>query len=179
MFSVFSGFCRFFWIHPLLRQHPFLNTWLSNINNIFERLLVYLGGIQSMNSLLVNPENWFIPIYIWYGSSGPMYGNKPDIIMGYKLLWALAAAFDASKNTTICSGSVKACFGNSIRDNPICGIPMVLATSVNTGWSLSKRQGLFHQTGYELPGFIVSQWDPKDPNYFEGYRSGGSRKRKF
>lgn len=131
MFSVFSGFCIFFWLHLHLKQNPFLNNWLSNINNVFEQVLVYLGGIQSMSSLLFNPEDLFIPIYIWYGNSGPMCGNKMDRILGYKLLWALAAAFDASKNTTLCSGLVKACFGNSIRDEPICGIPMVPATSVN------------------------------------------------
>lgn len=151
MFSVFSDFCRFFWFHPHLRQHPFMNNWLSNISNVFEQVLVYLGGIQSINSLLFNPENWLISIYIWCGSSGPMCRNRIDRIMGYKLLWALAAAFDASKNTTVCSGLVKACSGNSIRDKAICGIPMVLAAPVNRGWSLSvtqRRKGLFNQTGY-------------------------------
>jgi len=80
------------------------------------------------------------------------------------------------------SDLVTACFANSVRDKPIYGTTMVLASSVKRGWSLSvtqKKRAFSSDRLLTYLGLIISQLDSKDPSYFKDYGTGGRRNRKF
>lgn len=101
---------------------------------------------------------------------GKQVGRKKAYkLMCSQLLGAQAPPFTVSQNHSCAFRT---------RDKPRCGITTVLASSVRKGWNFSVtfRRVFSSDRLLTYSGYMMSQLDSNDPNYFEDYGTGQRRK---